>query len=71
MRFITRLATFSLVASVASFATAQALVTERSISVAAALELASAALERCRDQGHDGSLGDDDHAEDNAVEAPK
>ncbi len=52
MRFITRLATFSLVASVASFATAQALVTERSISVAAALELASAALERCRADGY-------------------
>ncbi len=47
-----RLALATLSALACTHAGAQALITERSISVNAALELASAALERCRADGY-------------------
>ena len=56
MRTALRLITAAVIAASSSWAGAQALVTERSLSVNAALELASASLERCRADGYKVSI---------------
>ena len=56
MRITLRLITAAVIAASSSWAGAQALVTERGLSMNAALELASASLERCRADGYKVSI---------------
>ena len=56
MRISLRLITAAVIAASSSWAGAQALVTERGLSMNAALELASASLERCRADGYKVSI---------------
>ena len=56
MHITLRLITAAVIAASSSWAGAQALVTERGLSMNAALELASASLERCRADGYKVSI---------------
>jgi len=56
MRITLRLITVAVIATSSSWAGAQTLVTERGLSMNAALELASASLERCRADGYKVSI---------------
>lgn len=56
MHISLRLITAAVIAASSSWAGAQALVTERGLSMNAALELASASLERCRADGYKVSI---------------